>query len=610
VKRIAPAVVIALLVGACTSGGDRVEGRVDDLLAGMTLDEKIGQMTLVELNSIRPKQVTEWMVGGILSGGGGSPAINTPAAWVEMTSGYQRAALETRLGIPILFGSDAIHGHNNLLDATIFPHNVGLGAAGSAELVERIAAATAAEAMATGVNWNFAPVVAVPRDIRWGRTYEGFGEDTFLVAELGAAYVRGLQGADLGASDTMLATAKHFVADGGTEWGTSTTSTYWIDQGDALVDEETLRAVHLAPYRDAIDAGALSIMASYSSWQGTKLHAHEYLLTDVLKGELGFTGFVVSDWEAIDQIYPDDYYASVVAAINAGVDMNMVPTDYPLFVGSLRAAVESGDVPMERIDDAVRRILRAKFNLGLFESPHPDPALLGSIGSEEHRGLASEAVMRSMVLLTNDEATLPISADDIGLQSGGWTITWQGGSGAITEGSTILEGIEARSGSAAVFHDPAGRFDEPDVPDRADVGIVVVSETPYAEGIGDNGRLTLDRREEQQMLAVRDRVDSLVVIVLSGRPLVMGDLLVAADVLVAAWLPGSEGAAVAGPLFGDAPFTGKLTYSWPWTAGQLPFEFPVAATGCDAPAFPYGHGLTVDETHQVERPDCDEKEGN
>jgi beta-glucosidase len=638
VKRLAP-VLGLLLLAACTGAeaaapsttapttttvvetpayldpSASVEVRVDDLLGRMTLDEKIGQMTLAGEAFATPSLVTTYALGGVLSGGGGAPADNTPAGWIEMIGGFQDAALSTRLGIPILYGSDAVHGHSNLIGATIFPHNVGLGAARSAELVERIGRATAIETAATGVNWSYAPVLAVAQDIRWGRAYEAFGEDTALVTELGAALLRGLQGDDLASSDTVLATPKHFVGDGAAEWGTSTTGTFWIDQGDTGISEAELREVHLPPYLDAIDEGALSVMASYSSFQGTKLHASRYLLTDVLKGELGFAGFVVSDWAAIDQIHPDDYAASVVAAINAGIDMNMVPGAFISFIDILRSAVESGDVPIERIDDAVRRILRAKFALGLFEQPHPDTSLVDQIRSDEHRSLAAEAVALSQVLLAHDGEALPIegesilvagqAAADVGWQSGGWTISHQGAVGPTTPGTTILDGILERvSPGTTVVHDPKGRFT--DGPDRADVGIVVIGERPYAEGRGDNGRLTVDDSQTALVDAVRERVDRLVLVVVSGRPLMIADMVGKADAVVAAWLPGSEGAAVADPLFGVVPFSGTLPVTWPRTIGQLPLGSLAGSTDpCDAPLFPFGHGLSVDDTFIAPVLDCE-----
>jgi beta-glucosidase len=428
--------------------------RAERLLAQMTLEEKIGQMTQIEKNSITPEDVAAYFIGSVLSGGGGSPPDNTPKGWAEMVDGFQRSALDTRLAIPLLYGVDAVHGHGNLKGATLFPHNIGLGAAGDPVLVERIGRATAEEMIATGIFWNFAPVVAVPQDIRWGRTYEGYRENTGQVAALGAAYIRGLQGA----TPPVAATAKHFIGDGGTAFGTSTTvnnnQPYLLDQGDMQLDEDAARALFLPPYRAAVDAGALSLMVSFSSWNGTKMHAQEHLLIDVLRGELGFQGLLVSDWQAIDQI-PGDYYADVVTSINAGLDMIMVPYDYRTFISTLTEAVEKGDVPMSRIDQAVTRILTLKFQLGLFERPFSDPAALDQVGTEAHRALAREAVRKSLVLLKNAGQALPVAkdtpvifvagqaADDVGLQSGGWTIQWQGVPGSITPGTTILDGIRA-----------------------------------------------------------------------------------------------------------------------------------------------------------------------
>ncbi|MBX3057226.1 MAG: beta-glucosidase, partial [Anaerolineae bacterium] len=317
--------------------------RVEDLLGRMTLEEKIGQMTLVEKNSIQPTAVTTYHIGGILSGGGGYPHDgNTPEKWAAMVDSYQEAALATPLGIPIIYGVDAVHGHNNLKNATIFPHNIGLGATRNPELLRQIGHITAVETRATGIPWDYAPVIAVPQDIRWGRTYEAFSENTDLVSELGVAFMQGLQGDNLAAVTAVLATPKHYIGDGGTAWGTSRTENYMLDQGDMQVDEATLRALYLPPYQAAIDAGAQSIMVSFSSWNGTKLHAQKYLLHDVLKGELEFTGLLVSDWQAIDQISPN-YYNAVVTSINAGVDMNMAPYDYLRFINTMHTAVENGD---------------------------------------------------------------------------------------------------------------------------------------------------------------------------------------------------------------------------------------------------------------------------
>lgn len=574
----------------------------------MTLAEKIGQMTQVEKNSITPEEVGAYFIGSVLSGGGGFPPDNTPEGWARMAAEFQQAARSTRLGIPILYGVDAVHGHGNARGATIFPHNIGLGAANDPDLVRRIARATAEEMAATGVHWNFAPVVAVPQDIRWGRTYEGFGEDPALVTRLGVAYQSGLQEAG------VLATPKHFLADGGAAWDTSTTNimnhAYRVDQGDARIDEATLRAIHLPPYQAAIAAGARSIMVSFSSWNGVKMHGHKVLLTDVLKGELGFTGFLVSDWQAIDQL-PGDYYADVVASIDAGLDMVMVPYDFKTFIATLTKAVEQGDVPMARIDDAVRRILTVKFELGLFDAPTPANPDLSAFGADEHRALAREAVRKSVVLLQNEGGALPLAkdaplifvggqhADDIGLQAGGWTIEWQGKAGAITPGTTILDGIRAAVGpGTAVRFNRFGKFDNTldanDRPAIADVGIAIVGEQPYAEGMGDAADLTLSEADQALIERLRQRSRKLVVVLVSGRPLIITEQLPLAAAWVAAWLPGTEGNGVADVLFGDHPFTGKLPYTWPRSMSQLPFDFStLPASGPEAALFPRGFGLSA-----------------
>ncbi len=582
------------------------DARVDDLLSRMTLREKVGQMTLIEKNSIEPNDVRDRMIGALLSGGGGFPTSNTPTGWARMVDTFQESALETRLQIPMLYGVDAVHGHSNVRGTVIFPHNVGLGATRNADLVREVGRVTALETAVTGIYWNYAPVLAVPQDIRWGRAYEGFGENTALVTELALAYFEGLQGADLGDVGTVLATPKHFVGDGGTTWGSSTTEDYRIDQGVMLVDEETLRAVHLAPYPPVIEAGAMSIMVSFSSWQETKMHAHRYLLTDVLKGELGFAGFLVSDWQGIDQINPNRLYDSIVTAVNAGVDMNMVPYDFDQFIKVMEAAVANGDIAEARIDDAVRRILTVKFELGLFERPFSDAVSLPDAGSDEHRAVAREAVRQSLVLLKNDNQALPIAketpliyvsgqgADDIGLQSGGWTINWQGGEGEITAGTTILEGIDAIVDGAEVR---TTNFSDA----MAEVGIVVVGERPYAEGVGDSNNLRLSAADIANIERMGTQAEQVVVVVLSGRPLIITDQLALADAWVAAWLPGSEGNGVADVLFGDYEFVGKLPYTWPRNMDQLPFDFDnLPSDGCDAPLFPYGFGLKTTDVATME----------
>jgi beta-glucosidase len=591
--------------------------RVSDLVERMTLEEKIGQMTQVEKNSITPDDAGTYFIGSILSGGGGAPDDNSVAGWQAMTRAFQEAALSTRLGIPLLYGVDAVHGHGNLYGATIFPHQIGLGATRNPDLMRQIGQATAEEILATGVTWNFAPVVAVPQDIRWGRTYEAYGEDTALVTELGLAYMRGMQAlpADLlpapGQTLYTLATPKHYLGDGGTAFGSSEEGTYLLDQGDMRLAEETVRALFLPPYEVAVENGAMSIMPSYSSWNGTKMHAQTYWITDVLKSELGFPGFVVSDWGAIDQI-SFDYYEAVVTAINAGIDMNMTPFDYKVFINTMTRAVDSGDITMERVDDAVSRILTAKFALGLFDRPFGDPELAATVGSADHRALARQAVRESLVLLKNDNGALPLSkdtarihvagqaADDIGLQCGGWTITWQGTPGDNQAGTTILEGIRAASPGSEVLYDRSGEFEG-----AADIGIAVVGEFPYAEGAGDRSDLTLSRGDAALLERMRAQSQLLIVIIVSGRPLVITEQLSNADAWVAAWLPGSEGQGVADVLFGDYPFTGKLPFSWPRSMDQIPFDLAdLPAQGCAAPLFPFGYGLDADEPGLPVQIDC------
>lgn len=629
-----------------TDPSQPVEARVEDLLKRMTLDEKIGQMTQVENGSLKPGDIKRYYIGSVLSGGDGAPQSNTVSAWYNMVEGYQDEALTTRLGIPLIYGVDAVHGHGILQNSTVFPHNIGLGATNNPDLVEQVARATAEEILATGIPWNFSPVVAVPQDVRWGRTYEGFSENTELVTSLGTAYIRGVQ--TLKSSDAAspsqsifaLATPKHFIGDGATIWASSRTGEYKLDQGNMQVPEKVWRELYLPPYQSAIDAGALSIMGSFSSWKGTKVHGRQDLLTDVLKDELAFNGFVVSDWKAIDQIYPDDYYASVVTAINAGIDMNMVPysidrmewvkgptadNDYIKFIEVMKQAVEYGDIPEARVDDAVRRILRVKFSLGLFEHPMPDASFQASVRSKAHLDLARQAVRESLVLLKNESNVLPLSkstpviyvagigANDVGLQSGGWTLVWQGSTGEDNnnDGTTILSGIRALvSAETQIEFSSEGDFTEFKSDNGsqliADVGIVVLAEEPYAEGVGDAADISLTELEIDLLNKVREQSKSVIVILLSGRPRVITDELPLADAWVAAWLPGTEGAGVADVLFGDYPFTGKTPYSWPRSLGQLPINTNNLndKTGCDTPLFPFGYGLVYDEASPY--PDIEE----
>ena len=602
-----------------------VARKVDYLLSQMTLEEKAGQMTMVENNSIEPAQVTEFFIGSVLSGGGGNPTPNTPENWRAMVCAFQKAALETRLAIPLVYGVDAVHGHNNVKGAVIFPHNIGLGASRDVDLVERIGRVTARELLATSVHWTFAPSVSVPQDLRWGRTYEGYSADSQLVGDLGAALARGLSGRCSDDGSRVLACAKHYVADGGAKWREDPIAEHapqqgstappqdsevpqaidlslgqWrIDQGDARIDEANLRETHLPPYQAAIAAGALTVMSSYSSWNGEKLHAHRYLLSDLLKSELGFDGLIVTDWMAINQLDPD-YQQCVVQALNAGIDMVMVPYDFRRFISSLKEAVRQGEVAQERLDDAVRRILRVKLALGLFDQPIGDKSLLASLGCAAHRQVAREAARKSLVLLKNDNQSLPLSkdlprllvagraADDIGLQCGGWSITWQGEAGATTTGTTILQGIRAAvSDSTAIDYSPDGQFASDA---RAAVGIVALHEEPYAEGFGDRADLSLRSEEIALLQRVRGRCDRLIVILITGRPRIITEQLPLIDALVVAWLPGTEADGLADVLFGDFPFTGKLPFSWPRSMDQIPLA--ALRASAEAPLWECGFGLT------------------
>ena len=561
-----------------------VDDRVAALLGQMTLDEKIGQMAQIEKNAIDATNAAAFNLGSILSGGGGYPDPNTPQAWYDMVNAYQQAALGTRLGIPILYGVDAVHGHNNVAGATIFPQNVGLGATNDSALVQQVCAATALEMNATGVRWDFGPVVAVPQDIRWGRTFEGYGETTDLVSRLGAACIKGLQGSSLSADNTSAATAKHFIGDGGTAFGSSTasgpTGPYLLDQGVDQMDEATLLKLFLPPYQAAIDDGA---------------RIDRHLITDILKGQVAFSGFVVSDWGGVDQVVPGNYAASLAQAINAGIDMVMVPTDYVRFITTMKSQVQAGTIKQDRIDDAVSRILRVKFEMGLFEKPMPAAGKEAEVGSDADRAIARTAAAESAVLLKTSPNVLPIptsgrkvllagqGADDIGIQSGGWTITWQGSTGQITSGTTLQGALKARLGDSLTY-DRNGAFP---AGTRADTGIVVVAERPYAEGVGDSSTLALPNEDIAILAKLRPLVKQLVVVVISGRPVVLDDFA-SADAVVEAWLPGTEAAGLADVLLGDMPFVGTTPYTWPKTAGDAP---RVGKSTCDGAVYPVGYGL-------------------
>jgi beta-glucosidase len=515
-----------------------------------------------------------------------------------MYDGFQRSAMATRLGIPMIYGVDAVHGHNNVHGATIFPHNIGLGATRDPGLVQRIGKATAEEVSGTGIDWDFAPCLCVARDDRWGRTYESYGEKPEIATSM-TTLITGLEGAKLSDPGSVMATAKHYVGDGGTTGGK--------DQGNTEVSEAELRATHLPPFREAVAKNVGSVMISYSSWNGKKLHGHSYLINDVLKKELGFKGLVISDWNAIDQIdgQPGFTADEVRTSINAGLDMIMVPHEWRSFISMLKSEVQADRVPMSRIDDANRRILTKKFELGLFEKPYTDRSYTGTVGSAEHRKLAREAVRKSQVLLKNKNGVLPLpktagkvfvagkSADDIGNQSGGWTIDWQGKSGPITPGTTILEGIRsAVSSSTTVTYDRKGNG----IDGSYKAAVAVVGETPYAEGKGDRpDGLGLDSEDLDTLARLKASGVPVVVVLVSGRPMDIASELPSWDALVAAWLPGTEGGGVADILFGDHKPTGKLPATWMKSASQQPIN---DGDGKEA-LFSYGHGEGFPLTQQA-----------
>lgn len=575
--------------------------RAQSLVGQMTPAEKFGQMLQPDRGTIRnPADLGQFGIGSLLSGGGSAPVGNTQLAWARMLNDFREQSLKSRLQIPLIYGVDAVHGHNNVKDAVIFPHNIGLGATRDADLVQRIGRATAEEVAATNVDWDFAPVLAGARDERWGRTYEAFGESAELATLLGPAYIKGLQGERLGRGPaSVLATAKHFIADGNTTDGK--------DQGDAHLTPEQVHSELIPAYRASVEAGVGSVMASYSSIDGIKMHCNGPLLHDTLKSELGFAGFVVSDWQAIEKL-PGQFGTQLAHAINAGVDMVMAPNANTATITTLATVVPDA-IPMARIDDAVTRILTVKCELGLLDPQRwqqrdrsgqlpMNAELMGKFGGAEHRALAREAVQKSLVLLKNEGNLLPLpkatvrvalagkSADDIGRQCGGWTITWQGQEGPITQGTTIRAGLEAALagvGRVSFAVDGVG------LP-SADVAIAVVGERPYAEYNGDKADLRLDPEDLQLVRALKQQGMKVVLMVISGRPLILGEAGELADAIVAAWLPGSEGAGVADVLLGDVGFSGKLSHSWPRSMAQIPIN--VGDPNYD-PLYAYGFGLTT-----------------
>ncbi len=604
IKRISILIAFVLLLSACTNvspeepvtppevtvataepspSPDVAYSSLEELVSLMTLDEKVGQMTQVERQELLRGDVKRFFLGSVLSGGGSHPEDDTPEGWAEMVDGYMQQSLDTRLGIPIIYGIDAVHGHNNVTDATVFPHNVGLGAIGAgdiesgADIAERIGEATAEEMLATRIPWTFSPVLGVAYDTRWGRAYECFGENIELVSAMGPAVIRGLQ-----KSGYVAACMKHYLGEGQTQNGQN--------QGNAIMTDGEIREI-LAPYIRSIEAGALTLMPSFSSINGVKMHESKELLTDVLKNELGFEGFIISDWAAVTQLTGGTYKQQLANAVNAGVDMIMAVNGREQWLDTIKYIklnVIDETIPVERIDDAVLRILRVKEKLGLFEERAVESG--GSVGGEENRALAMEAAERSMTLLKNENEVierLPSFENilvagqgglDIGMQCGGWTFHWQGGHGDIMKGTTIVDGIKKLKSN--VTYSPSGAAEG-----VFDCVIAVVGESPYAEMEGDRpGGAGLRVNDINMLNEVYKLGCPVIVVMLTGRPLLIQEHLGYWDALVSAWLPGTEGGdAVANVLFGGAGFTGRTPFTWKTAVrnGEILFE--------------YGYGLNVGE---------------
>ncbi|PWG04959.1 glycoside hydrolase family 3 protein [Polaribacter aquimarinus] len=568
-----------------------IEKKVDSLLKLMTLEEKIGQMTQVRhFWDTKDDDIATKFIGSVIHTQGINPG-ETAEEWQQKFVKLQKQALSTRLGIPLLFGVDAVHGQNTYNGATIFPHNIGLGAAANEKLVEKAAAITAVEAQATGFNWVFAPCVAIPFNEKWGRVYEAFSESTEITEKLTKASVRGHQG-NLSDSKTVMATAKHFVGDGSTDYG--------VEGGETSLNATEIEAKLLAPYKAAVQEGIGAVMASFNTVTGISMHAHKRLITDTLKVGMNFKGIVVSDWKGYSRFGGNDI-------INAGVDVVMaVDGDLDDFQSGVKKGVENDSISMSRIDDAVRRVLRQKYRLGLFENPFPDPSFIAKIGCTEHRKVAKRAVRESLVLLKNENNILPIDkktkkiivvgehANNSGLQSGGWTVNWQGTKENYKGATTILDGIKKQSKGTVIYDkDATGNHYD------ADLAIIVVGENPYAEFFGDIGHesnqleLTLTKEHQNYINKYQENGVKTLVILISGRPLVVTEQIKKSDAFVAAWLPGSEGDGVAEVLFGDYNFSGKLPHSWPKSIDDFKGKYgPNFWDASIEPLYPFGYGLT------------------
>ena len=590
---------------------------VEEVLSEMTLEEKVGQTIMADLDFIKPSDLKRYPIGGILNGGNTSPNGNQRAStneWKRLAQDFYDESTNSGADIPILWGTDAVHGHSNVFGATIFPHNIGLGASANEKLLEDIGAAVAEEVLATGLYWTFAPTVTVPQDYRWGRTYEGYSESPELVSKLGEAFIYGLQGRgdQFLAPNKIIGTAKHFLGDGGTYLG--------VDQGDTKVSENILKDIHGTPYYSALDACIQTVMASFNSWNGSKVHGNEYLLTEVLKNQMGFDGFVVGDWNGHGQI-PGCSNGSCPESLIAGVDMYMVPENWKdLYRNTLRQA-ENGDIPIERLDDAVRRILIVKERLGLFEGKKPSNSPFSEVGLQHNRDISRQAVRESLVLLKNNENVLPIKqgkkvlvigpdADSLRTQTGGWTLDWQGTNNQnkdFPNSVTFLDALKEEVGAENVTH---VQFLNSVNAEDYDVAIVAYGEQPYAEGVGDRSNLNFSSKRHIAFLELlaENKIPT-VSLFFTGRPLWVTKEINLSDAFVVAWLPGTESRGMTDVLVnGDKTnydFTGKLPFSWPKNTYQANLNYYDATSD---PLFAYGYGLTYEDNVSV--PNLDEGEIN
>ncbi len=592
--------LVLLFIGLCfisfssydnnTNHDYLIERKIDSLLSLMTLEEKIGQMSQVRhFKDINDDDIATKFIGSVIHTQGPLPGRNAKE-WQHRFIELQKKALSTRLGIPLMFAVDAIHGQNTYEGATIFPHNIGMGASGNAILVEEAAAITATEMLATGFNWTFSPCIAIPYNEKWGRVYEAFSESTEMTNKLVKASVRGYQNSL--SNKPVMATAKHFIGDGSTDFG--------IEGGNTSLSMEEVKERLLPPYKVAVEEGIGAIMVSFNSLLGTTMHSNKELITDILKINLGFDGVVVTDWQGYTRYGKNDI-------VVAGIDIVMaVDGDLDIFQKGLKNGVDSGYVSQERINDAVRRILRQKFRLGLFENPFPDSSFTDKIGIPEHRDNARQAVRESLVLLKNEKKALPIAkntnkivvigehADNSGLQSGGWSIAWQGVQKNYAGATTILEGIQNHAEGIVIYDtDASGNHVD------AEYAIIVVGETPYGEFFGDIGdgsgkySLTLSEKHQKYITTYADKGPKVIVILISGRPLVVTDQIVQSDAFISAWLPGSEGDGIAEVLFGDYNFTGRLPHSWPKMVEDFDGKYgPNFWDNSIVPLYKYGYGLT------------------